>query len=254
MILTIDIGNTNITIGGFEGEQLVLNARLATETSRTGDQLAVELYDIFRLNGKMVADVTGCAISSVVPGVCSSMKSAIKKLCGIEPIVIGPGVKTGLNIKIDDPAELGADLVAGAVGAAAKYPNPCIIIDLGTAITISAINPAGDFLGIAIAAGVKLTLNALTKNTAQLPDIYLEPPKRAIGRNTLESMQSGLLFGTAALIDGLVQRFEDEIGQKCTIVATGGRAGQIVPLCGSKIIVDENLLLEGLKLIYEKNA
>lgn len=255
MILAIDIGNTNITIGGYAANgSLILTARIATDTHRTGDQYAVEIYDIFRLNGKTVADVSGCAISSVVPSVGNAVEQAIQKLCGISPVVIGPGVKTGLNIKIDNPAQLGADLVAGAVGALAKYPLPCIIVDMGTATTLSLIDQNGTFLGGAIAAGIGLTLEALTQNTAQLPAIAITAPKNAAGSNTVECMQSGLIFGTADMIDGMVRRFEKQLGQPCTVVATGGRAAQIVPHCAREIILDNNLLLDGLKIIYEKNA
>lgn len=178
---------------------------------------------------------------------------AFQKLCGFAPMILGPGVKTGLNIKIDNPAQLGADLVAGAIGAIEKYPLPCIIIDLGTATTISAINKKGEFLGGAIAAGIHLTLEALTKNTAQLPLVGIEAPKSAIGRNTVDSMKSGLIFGAAAMLDGMIDRMEAELGGSASVVATGGLSGEVVPHCRRNIAVDENLLLDGLKRIYAKN-
>lgn len=254
MILAIDIGNTNITIGGYDPNgSLILTARIATDAHRTADQYAVEIYDIFRLHGANVASVRGCAISSVVPAVGIAIEQAMKRLCNLQPVVIGPGVKTGLNIKIDNPAQLGADLVAGAVGALSKYPTPCIVIDMGTATTLSLIDQNGTFLGGAIAAGIGLTLEALAQNTAQLPSVVIDAPAHAVGTNTIESMQSGLVFGTADMIDGLVRRFENQLGQPCTVVATGGRAAQIVPHCAREIIIDENLLLDGLKVIYQKN-
>ena len=167
--------------------------------------------------------------------------------------MLGPGVKTGLNIKIDNPAQLGADLVAGAVGALDAYTLPCIIIDMGTASTISVLDKNGTFLGGSIAAGVKLTLKALTENTAQLTSIPIEAPQSVIGRNTVECMQSGLVYGTAAMIDGLLDKIEEELGQEATVVATGGLSKEIITHCKRNIIYDENLLLEGLRVIYEKN-
>lgn len=255
MILAIDIGNTNITIGGYNRNgSLILTSRIATDPRRTADQYAVEIYDVFRLHGATVAEVQGCAISSVVPAVGTAVEQALKNLCGIQPVVIGPGIKTGLNIKIDNPAQLGADLVAGAVGALHKYPAPCIIIDMGTATTLSLIDQNGTFLGGAIAAGVGLTLEALAQNTAQLPSVVIKAPESAVGTNTVACMQSGLVFGTADMIDGMITRFEKQLGAPCTVVATGGRAPQIVPHCAHKIIIDDNLLLDGLKVIFEKNA
>ncbi len=252
LLLTIDIGNTNITLGGFEGDSLLFTARLATDCKRTSDQYAVELKQIIELNrfdGKM----EGVIISSVVPVVTESLFYAMQKLYGVKPMVLGPGVKTGLNIKIDNPAQLGADLVAGAVGALQKYSLPCIVIDMGTATTLSVINKNGEFLGGAIAAGVGTTLDALTSRTTLLPSINVEAPKKAIGSNTAECMQSGLVFGTAAMIDGLIERFTEELAQKPTVVATGGRAKQVICYCKNDITVDDNLLLDGLYSIYKKN-
>ena len=253
MILAIDIGNTNITLGGYAEDKIQFISRLATDPRRTADQYAVEIYDLVRLSGYSVSDTEGSIISSVVPSVASAISNALKKLTGIEPIQVGPGVKTGVNIKIDNPAQLGADLVAGAAGALGKYPLPCIIIDMGTATTLSVLDENGDFLGGVIAAGVGLTLNALTQNTALLSAIPIEAPKKAIGKNTVESMQSGLIYGTASMIDGMVARIETELGKSCTVVATGGRAGQIIPYCAKKMLLDDNLLLDGLIKIYLKN-
>lgn len=254
MILAIDIGNTNITLGGYNDDKILFIARLATDQRRTADQYAVELYDLVRVSGYSVSDAEGCVIASVVPSVGAALKGAVEKLTGITPIVLGPGVKTGVNIKIDNPAQLGADLAAGAAGALGKYPMPCIIIDMGTATTLSVLDKDGNFLGGAIAAGLGLTLNALTQNTALLSAIPIEAPKNAIGRNTVESMQSGLVLGTAAMIDGMVNRIEAELGATCTVVATGGRAGQIIPHCQKQMVLDENLLLDGLIKIYRKNV
>lgn len=253
MLLCIDIGNTNITLGGYREDTLVFTARLASDVQRTADQYAVELYDILRLNGCSTAQVQGAILSSVVPTLTDALCRASQKLFGFVPMVLGPGVKSGLNIKIDNPAQLGADLVAGAIGAMAKFPLPCIIIDLGTATTISVLNAKGEFLGGAIAAGIRLTLKALTENTAQLPLVGIEAPKSVIGSNTIDCMKSGLILGAAAMLDGLIDRMETELGGSASVVATGGLAREVIPHCRREIQVDENLLLDGLKRIYEKN-
>lgn len=253
LLLCIDVGNTNITLGGFENDKLVLTARLASDLHRTADQYAIDLYNICMLNGKEMTSVTGAIISSVVPTITKRMSAAFFKLFGFYPMVLGPGVKTGLNIKIDNPAQLGADLVAGAIGALQKCTLPCIIIDLGTASTISVLNKNGDFIGCAIAAGINLTLEALSKNTAQLPYIGIEAPKSVIGTNTVDSLKSGLVIGAASMLDGLIDRMEDEIGSTASVIATGGLAKEVIPLCRHEITVDDDLLLDGLKIIYEKN-
>ena len=254
MILTVDIGNTNITLGAYDGDRLAFTGRLATDKRRTCDQYAIEIKDILRLNDLETAELEGAIISTVVPSVGSAMKRAIKKLTGVEPLAIGPGVKTGLNIRIDNPAQLGADMVAGAVAAVAKYPLPCIVCDMGTATTISVIDKGGVFLGGAIAAGLGTTLDALAGNTAQLPHIDLTAPERVIGTNTVDCMRSGLVIGAAAMLDGMASRMEVELGSRATLVATGGRAGAVAAHCQSEVILDENLLLDGLYIIYKKNT
>ncbi len=254
MLICIDIGNTNITIGVFEGDSLKFTARLATDHRRTGDQYAIEIRDIVELYGIKCDAVTKAAISSVVPTVGNAVEKAVNRLFGIKPIVLGPGVKTGLNIKIDNPAQLGADLAAGAVGALAKYPTPTIIIDMGTASTISVLGKNCEFLGGVIAAGVKLTMDALTSRTAQLPSVNIEAPKKTIGTNTADCIKSGLIMGQSAMIDGLITKIERELGQTATVVATGGLAPEVVKYCDREIIIDDNLLLDGLKIIHDKNV
>ncbi len=255
MLLCVDIGNTNITLGFYEGETLCFTARLSTNPHRTADQYAFEIKNVVELNGYDYNSIEDAVVCSVVPTVGSAVNRAIVKLCDIVPLNIGPGVKTGLNIKIDNPAQLGADLVAGAVGALESYHTPCIIIDMGTATTISVLDQNGCFLGGTISAGVGLTLNALVGNTSQLPSVSLEAPKTVIGSNTADCMRAGLIFGTAAMIDGLIDRIEDELSCKPTIVATGGRSREIISNCSrSEIIYDENLLLDGLRAIYAKNS
>lgn len=253
MLICIDIGNSNITIGVFDGDELRFTARLATDTRRTSDQYAIEIRDILHIYDIERSSITHAAVSSVVPVVGSAIERAIERIFGISPVVLGPGVKTGLNIKIDNPAQLGADLAAGAVGALAKYPCPCIIIDMGTASTISVLGKNGEFLGGAIAAGVKLTMDALASRTAQLPSVGLEAPKKVIGTNTNDCIKSGLIIGQAAMLDGLITRMERELGQSATVVATGGLAPEVVKHCNHEIILDDNLLLDGLRIIHDKN-
>lgn len=253
MLLTIDIGNTNITLGAYNSNILAFTARLATDTRKTDDQYAIEIKHILSLYDIKSDYIEDCIISSVVPSVGRQVSQAVSKLCQIVPLMLGPGVKTGLNIKIDNPAQLGADLVAGAVGAIDAYTMPCVVIDMGTASTISVLDRNGSFLGGVISAGVRLTLKALTENTALLSSIPIEAPKSVIGANTTESMQSGLVYGTAAMLDGILQKITEELGEKPTVVATGGLSKEIITHCETNIIYNENLLLEGLRVIYEKN-
>ncbi len=253
MLLAIDIGNTNITLGAYDCDVLSFTARLATDQRMTADQYAVAIKSVLELHELDYRKIEDCIISSVVPSVGEAVSRAVSLLCEIVPLTIGPGVKTGLNIKIDNPAQLGADLVAGAVGAISEYTLPCVIIDMGTASTISVIDGNGLFLGGAIAAGVRLTLKALSENTAQLPAVHIEAPKSVIGSNTVDCMRSGLVYGTAAMIDGLLDRIEAELGDISTVVATGGLSKEIISHCRRHIIYNENLLLDGLREIYEKN-
>lgn len=253
MLLAIDIGNTNITIGAYDSNFLNFTARLETNTRKTADEYAIDIKNILSLYSVEKEKIEDCIISSVVPTVAKSVSNAVSKLFSIVPLMLGPGVKTGLNIKIDNPAQLGADLVAGAVGAIDCYTMPCVVIDMGTATTISVLDKNAAFLGGIISAGVRLTLNALAENTAQLTSIPIEAPKSVIGANTVESMQAGLVYGTAAMLDGLLNKIAKELGETPTIVATGGLSRDIISLCENHIIYNENLLLDGLRVIYEKN-
>ena len=253
MLLAIDIGNTNITLGGFEDDILVFTARLATDEKLTSDQYAYEIKSILTLYGYGLTDIEDCIVSSVVPTIEGAICNALTSICEVVPLCVGPGIKTGLNIKIDNPAQLGADLVVGAVGAISEYTLPCIIIDMGTATTISVVDKDGCFLGGSIGAGIRLTLKALCDNTAQLPSTQISAPPSVIGTNTADCMKSGLVFGTAAMIDGLVERMKDEIGSDASVIATGGLAKEIIKFCNTDIIYNENLILDGLKIIYDKN-
>lgn len=254
MLLAIDIGNSNITVGAFDDSVLQFTARLSTDERLTADQYAVQLKSIMELYGQDTAFVEDCIVCSVAPQVGSAVCTSVTRLCNVTPLQIGPGIKTGLNIKIDNPAQLGADLVAGAVGAIAEYTLPCIVIDMGTATTLSVIDKNGAFLGGSIAAGVRLTLKALSENTAQLPAISIDAPSSVIGTNTVDSMRAGLVYGAAAMLDGLIDRIEDELGECATVVATGGLSKNIIAHCRRRIIYNENLLLDGLREIYEKNC
>ena len=253
MLLAIDIGNTNITLGVYDNDVLCFTARLATVDGFTADQYAVEIKNVLELHGLNHKGIEDCVISSVVPSVGGAVCNAVSMLCDIVPLELGPGVKTGLNIKIDNPAQLGADLVAGAVGAISEYTLPCVVIDMGTASTISVINKHGEYIGGVISSGVRLTLKALAENTAQLPSIDISAPKSVIGSNTVDSMKSGLIFGTASMIDGLLDRISEELGEQPTVIATGGLSKEIISHCKTDIIYNDNLLLDGLREIYEKN-
>lgn len=251
MLLAIDVGNTNIVLGVLDGEKLVTSGRLSTNINQTDEEYAMKLHTFLALHGAQ--DIDGAIISSVVPALIGTLKRAVKIVTGVSALVVGPGVKTGLSIKIDDPAQLGADLVVGAVAAKEKYPCPIIIFDLGTATTGSVIDKDGNFLGGIITTGVKTSLNALTTGTALLPQIDISAPKKIIGTNSIDSMKSGSVIGTAAMLDGFIDRFEDELGEKATVVITGGLGKSIAKNCTHDIILDDDLLINGLRIIYDKN-
>lgn len=254
MILAIDIGNTNIVLGGIEGTKIVKEARMATDLIKTSDQYCAELKAMLDLLEIDQRAIEGAIISSVVPPVLNSFKTAIIKLTGKLPLVVGPGIKTGLNILLDNPAMAGGDLIVGAVAALAEYQPPLLVVDMGTATTISAIDARGNFLGGSIFPGVKISAEALSGKTAQLPAISLEAPKKAIGRNTIDSMRSGVMMGHAAMLDGMIDRMESELDGTVTVVATGGIARFVLPMCRREMIYDKDLLLKGLRILYENNA
>lgn len=253
MILGIDIGNTNIVIGCIDQEKIHFVGRVSTDSNRTETQYSIDINNIFRLFKVDKKIITGSIISSVVPQLTSILKMAIEAATGIVPLIVGPGVKTGLNILIDNPAQLGSDLVVDAVAAISQYKTPLVIIDMGTATTISVIDEKSSYRGGLILPGVRISQDALSSRTSQLPYINLVAPKKVIGVNTIECMESGVIFGNSSMIDGIIERIEEEIGKKVTVVATGGLSKKIVPFCKSKIICDDDLLLKGLFIIYEKN-
>ena len=253
MILAIDIGNTNIVVGCIDEEKIYFTERLSTVHTKTELEYAVDLktvLDIYHIKG---TDIEGCIISSVVPQITGIAKLAAEKILKKEVMVLGPGVKTGLNIVMDNPGQLGADLVADAVAGLASYPVPLVVIDMGTATTISVVNSKKQYIGGMIMPGVGISLDALTARASQLSGISIDAPRHIIGKNTIECMKSGVLYSNAAALDGIIDRIEEELGEKTTVIATGGLAKKIVPHCRKEIILDEELLLKGLMLIYRKN-
>jgi len=253
MILAIDIGNTNIVIGKYTNDSLTYVARMVTDTNKSESEYAVTIKSILSLDKNNTESIDGAIISSVVPPLTKVVQNAVKTLYNVDALVVGPGVKTGINLKVDNPAQVGADLICACVGAYNKYPSPVLIIDMGTASKIMAVDDAGTFMGVSIAPGVELSLKALSGGTAQLPQISLEAPSRVIAKNTVECMKSGVIFGNASMIDGMIERIEKEIGTSSTIVATGGYSSAVIPHCKNKVILDANLVLDGLFIIYNKN-
>ena len=254
MLLAIDVGNTNIVLGCFdENNRILFRERLSTNQSATaleyvsGIRMALEMHEIDK---NLIDDAI---ISSVVPSVTATLKEAVMKYTGRKPMIVGAGIKTGLNIVIDNPAQLGSDLVVDAVAGLDEYPVPQIIIDMGTATTLSVINAKKQYIGGVIMTGMAVSMNALVDKTSQLPKISFEAPKKVIGSNTVDCMKSGIMYATASSLDGMISRIEEELGEPCTVIATGGLAGIVIPLCKKKIILDDDLLLKGLSLIYQKN-
>lgn len=253
MILTVDIGNSNIVLGGVEDDKIVFEARLQTEATKTSDQYCVDLKILLDVYGIDKNAIEGAIIASVVPQVLNSIQTALKKLIGKTPLVVGPGLKTGLNIRLENPGQTGADLVVADVAALREHKPPLIIIDMGTATTISVLDQTGAHIGGCIIPGVKISMDALTERTALLPGLQLDQPKNAIGRNTIDAMRSGIMMGTACMIDGMVARMEEELGYKTTVVATGGIAKFILPMCKTPILYDKDLLIKGLAALYRDN-
>lgn len=251
MILAVDVGNTNIVLGVMDGKKLVCSGRLSTNTAETEIEYSMKLKTFLEIYG--VSSVEGAIISSVVPALVRTLKKTIKTVCAVEPLVVGPGIKTGLNIKLDNPAEMGADIVVGDVAVINKYPLPAILFDIGTATTASVIDKTGAHLGGAIMCGVKTAINSLASTTSLLPHIDISAPSKIIGANTIDAMKCGSVIGTAAMIEGMAQRFEKELGERATVVLTGGLSKAISKAVEREVIVDENLLLDGLSIIYEKN-
>ena len=253
MILAIDIGNSNIVIGCIENGAIQNETRIATDLVKTSDQYCFDLKNMLSLSDVPVSRLEDVIISSVVPPVLNSMRTAVLKLTGKKPFVVGPGIKTGLNILLDNPQQVGSDLIVAAVAALREYKPPLILIDMGTATTISVINRDRAYLGGCICPGVRISAEALSSRAALLPGINLDQPRRAIGKNTIDCMRSGIMLGTACMLDGMIERMERELGERATVVATGGIARFVLPMCRREIAYDRNLLLKGLAVLYEMN-
>lgn len=254
MILTIDIGNTNIAFGGFEGDKLSFVVRISTETKKTADEYASKILGVLTARGLGKPSIKGAIISSVVPPLNSVMKEAVRIIWGIDPLMVGPGIKTGINIQCDTPSSVGADLICACVAAHNIYGSPSLIVDMGTATKMTVVNEKGAFCGVSIIPGVEMGLHSLSKNTAQLPMVELEAPRAVIGKNTTDSMRSGVIFGNASMIDGMIDRINVEVGAELAVYATGGIAPIIIPHCKHEIRIDDDLVLKGLNIIYGRNS
>lgn len=253
MILTIDIGNTNIVLGGFDDEKLRFISRISTNAKKTDAEYATKLKSILNLYGVDESEVSGAAISSVVPILTQTMANAIKIVFNVKAVIVGPGIKTGINLLADNPAQVGADLICACVAAAKLYTTPVLIIDMGTATKFMLVDESKSFTGVSIMPGVEISLKALTGGAAQLPQISLVPPKKLLGTNTIDCMRSGIIYGNAAMLDGMIDRIDDEVKSELTIVATGGLSRSIIPYCRRDVILDDDLILKGLLIIYNKN-
>ena len=256
MLLAIDIGNSNISVGLFnENKVLAFLSSLDTDPRKTADQISVDLMNVFALYGYDIHSLTGAIFSSVVPGLNFMMEKALTRLLGRPPMIVGPGIRTGLNIRMEVHNQLGADIVANAVAALEKYPVPIIMVEMGTATTISYISAKKTYEGGLMFPGVYLSMNALSEQAALLSDISLEHPKNLIGKNSDDCMRNGIVYGTAGMLDGIIDRIRESIpGETPTVIATGSPAPVITRYCRNEIIYDKYLLMEGLWTIYQKNT
>ena len=253
MILAIDVGNTNIVLGGIEDGKQVFSARLSSDRNKTADQYALDIQGILTMCGVRVKDIEGGILSSVVPYLQTVIPNAVKLLTGVDLMVVGPGIKTGLSIRMDNPASVGSDLIVAAVAARAKYKAPIAIVDMGTATTLSVVAKNGNYIGGMIIPGLWTSMNALSAHAAQLPYIDLNGPAKLLGTNTIDCMRSGALIGTAAMLDGLIDRLEEELGESVSPVLTGGVSPLIVPYCRHAFHLEPDILIDGLRILYSKN-
>lgn len=253
MILAIDIGNTNIVLGCIQDGKILFEERMSTVRTKTILEYVIGLKTVFELYDIRKEDIDGGILSSVVPPLTGVVRAAAEKVTGKPMMLVEPGVKTGLNILMDNPAQVGSDLIVNAVAGIHEYPLPLILIDMGTATTISVVDEKRNYLGGMILPGLKVSLESLVSGTSQLPRISLDAPKRLIGKNTVECMKSGVIYGNAACLDGMIARIQAELPKKATVIATGGLSKVIVPFCKEPVIVDDALLLKGLYRIYQKN-
>ena len=253
MILALDVGNSNIVVGVGDTSESMYKGRLTTNKNGTSTEYAIRLRAMLHLYKVSCSEIEGCIISSVVPELTYALTNAVELLTGKVPLVVRHNLDTGLEISIDDPKTLGADRIVGSVAAMNEYPLPLAVFDLGTATTMDIVDKNRRHLGGAIMTGIKTSLNALSTNASQLPNIEIDTSCSVIGKNTIDCMRSGIIYGNAAMIDGLIDRVEDELGEKLTVIATGGLARTVISHCRHKIIYDEDLLIKGLIIIYYRN-
>ena len=253
MVLTVDIGNTNIMLGGFVSNEPVFVSRISTSHPKTEDELAIRILEALSLYGIKKEDIDGVIVASVVPPLNFAVKKAVKFIFGVDALFVGPGIKSGIGIRCDMPSSVGADIIAAAVACRELYGSPALIVDMGTATKMTVVNDSGAFIGTSIIPGVMMGLDALAKETAQLPKISLELPEKVIAKNTTDCMRSGVLYGNASMIDGMIDRINEEFGRELPVFATGGMAGTVIPLCKHEIAIDEYLVLKGLNILYRKN-
>lgn len=254
MILAIDVGNTNIVLGGVDNGKDIFSVRLASDRNKTADQYALDIQGILNMYHVEVSDIEGGIISSVVPYLQSVIPQAVRILTGIDIMVVGPGIKTGLDIRTDNPAAVGSDLIVGAIAAKAKYKLPIAIVDMGTATTVSVMDENGAYLGGMIIPGLWTSVNALSSLAAQLPNIDLAAGNaKVLGTNTVDCMRSGSLIGCAAMLDGIIDRVEEELGMNVSAVLTGGVSPLVAPYCKRSFYLEPDILIRGLELLYERN-
>ncbi len=253
MILAIDMGNTNIVIGAIDNEKTYFVERVTTNHGKTDLEYAVNIKSILEIHDIPLSLIDGAIVSSVVPPLNATILSSVKKIFGFKPLLVGSGMRTGLNILMDNPKTVGSDMIVDAVAAIRDYPCPIIIIDMGTATTMSVVDSSGNYIGGVILPGLKVSLDSLSGKTAQLPYISLDIPGSVIGKNTIDCMRSGIMYGNAAMIDGIIDRMEKELGAIPSVVATGGLSQFIIPLCRHHISYEDDLLLKGLLILYNKN-
>lgn len=253
MVLTVDIGNTNITLGLFDGDRPIATARLSTNITGTRDEYAAGLLSVLSLHGVTREQVDGAILSSVVPPLNTVIRDAIGFAFGVDAMVVGPGIKSGINIHCDHPASVGSDLICSCVAVQALYGSPALIVDMGTATKIMVMDKKGTFTGVSIMPGVLMGLRALSDGTAQLPHVSLEGPQTLVAKNTADAMRSGVILGHASLIDGMIDRFCEALGSSVPVFATGGMAPYVVHHCKHTVTVDEQLVIKGLNIIYHKN-
>ena len=254
MILAIDMGNTNTVIGGIDETKTYFIERVTTDQNRTDTEYAISFKNILEMHGIDISCIEGSILSSVVPPLNTTVLNAVEKITGKRPLLVGSGMKTGMNILMDNPKTVGSDQIVDAVAASHEYPLPLVVIDMGTATTLCTVDKKGNYIGGVILPGLKVSLNSLSSKTAQLPYISLEVPDQVIGKNTIDCMRAGIIYGNVDMIDGILVRMEKELGEAPSVIATGGLSRFIAPLCRHKIHVDDALLLKGLLILYQKNV